>query len=320
MLRKIDQDRIDKLRTLISRILKADFNNRVKRTDEDDIIESLLIQMNWMTEEVKDTLQSYHIHSPVSPSVPYTGMVMLLDTDFKVIHANKEVTKQLGISNELLLNTSFGSYLSASSLAMWKTISKDLLLHLNFETLYEFQFQTPSGLQKKFLSTITSFKHPLFPHPLILVTTCSTCLKSKLLEMGPSLGEPSQPVDATDKPSNPFFKNKRDVKLVQEVRAYLLKHLDEPLPTQQELAYQFGTNASKLKIGFKAMYAITLSQFITEERLKRAKLLLESVDMSFKQIAYAVGYRSYPSFSRAFKRVYGMSPMAYRNAHQGPLL
>lgn len=319
MLRKIDQTRIDRLRELISRMIKADYNNRVARTEEDDALESLLIEINWMSEELKETLQTYQIHHSIEPRSRYTGMVLLLDTHFKVLYANKEVTQQLDIPNESLLDSSFDSFLSKNSLDIWRVLSKDLLVHLNFETLQELRFLTSTGLEKSYVCAITAFKHSLFAHHLILVTTCTTCLKRTLLELRSSNRKPLQSLQSNGAPFQPLLMHPRDVKLLQSVRAYLLKHLDEPLPTQRELASLFGTNETKLKKGFKAIYAITISQFVAAERLKRAKLLLESVDMTFKQIAYAVGFKSYPSFSRAFKRVYGMSPMAYRNRHQSPL-
>lgn len=315
MLRKIDQTRIDSLRALISRMIKADYNNRVARTEEDDSIESLVIQINWMSEEVQETLQTYQIHHSIEPRSRYTGMVILLDAHFKVLYANKEVTQQLDIPNESLLNSSFGSYLSKNSLERWRVFSKDFPVHLNFEALQELQFLTSTGLEKSYVCAITAFRHSLFAHHLILITTCTTCIKRTLLEMSSGKRKLRSISKSDENPLRPLLIHPRDVKLLQSVRAHLLKHLGEPLPTQRELASQFGTNETKLKEGFKAIYAITISQFIARERLKRAKLLLESVDMTFKQIAYAVGFKSYPSFSRAFKRTYGMSPMAYRKTH-----
>jgi AraC-like DNA-binding protein len=50
-------------------------------------------------------------------------------------------------------------------------------------------------------------------------------------------------------------------------------------------------------------------------RMKKAAGLLEAKVRSVEQIASAVGYKNRSSFSRAFRAVYGVDPMAYRASH-----
>ena len=49
--------------------------------------------------------------------------------------------------------------------------------------------------------------------------------------------------------------------------------------------------------------------------LERAAALLRNTDRSVTDICFSVGLRSVGSFTTSFRRVYGMSPTAYRAAH-----
>ncbi len=49
--------------------------------------------------------------------------------------------------------------------------------------------------------------------------------------------------------------------------------------------------------------------------MQRAARLLAQSDLPVEDIAYQVGYGSAQSFSRAFRRQYGLSPREYRRLH-----
>lgn len=89
---------------------------------------------------------------------------------------------------------------------------------------------------------------------------------------------------------------------------YVLAHKDTSLPTLRELARIFGTNEFKLKVGFKYLFKTSIHKLHTNERLERAHLLIENTGLPLKEIAFRVGYNSYPSFSRAFKIKYRYTP------------
>ncbi len=64
---------------------------------------------------------------------------------------------------------------------------------------------------------------------------------------------------------------------------------------------------------FKKEIGITPHQYIRQLRLERACIYLKESDMSVAQIAAAAGYCSVSSFIVQFKRVYGITPKAYRS-------
>lgn len=90
---------------------------------------------------------------------------------------------------------------------------------------------------------------------------------------------------------------------------------DEPLPTVEELALLCGLSARQLLRVFKAVRGITLSDYIAELRVERARSLLAGTSLPIKEIAYRLGFSSPGSFSVAFSREVCISPLAFRNLH-----
>ena len=48
-------------------------------------------------------------------------------------------------------------------------------------------------------------------------------------------------------------------------------------------------------------------------RMKKAKALLKSSNMTVENIAMSVGYQNVEHFNRLFKKAYDMTPMQFRN-------
>ncbi len=71
-----------------------------------------------------------------------------------------------------------------------------------------------------------------------------------------------------------------------------------------------------MRSAFSAHFARAFGQsphgFLTERRLRQAARFLETTELPIKTIAGKIGYRSRSNFSRAFKAMYGIDPLAYR--------
>ena len=65
---------------------------------------------------------------------------------------------------------------------------------------------------------------------------------------------------------------------------------------------------------FRRAFGETPHQYLLTRRLERAAALLRNTDRSVAGICFYVGLRSVGSFTTSFRRVYGMSPTAYRAA------
>jgi AraC family transcriptional regulator, transcriptional activator of the genes for pyochelin and ferripyochelin receptors len=79
------------------------------------------------------------------------------------------------------------------------------------------------------------------------------------------------------------------------------------------LADKAGINEFKLKLGFRELFRTSPYQYRLHLRLEKARALLEETDYSISEIAFKVGFETYPGFSTAFKKVYQISPTGYRN-------
>ena len=66
---------------------------------------------------------------------------------------------------------------------------------------------------------------------------------------------------------------------------------------------------------FRRTFGETPHQYLLTRRLERAAALLRSTDHSVADICLTVGLQSIGSFTTSFRRVYGLSPTAYRAAH-----
>jgi AraC-like DNA-binding protein len=66
---------------------------------------------------------------------------------------------------------------------------------------------------------------------------------------------------------------------------------------------------------FRRAFGETPHQYLLTRRLERAAALLRNTDRSVADICFTVGLRSVGSFTTSFRRVYCLSPTAYRAAH-----
>ena len=77
-----------------------------------------------------------------------------------------------------------------------------------------------------------------------------------------------------------------------------------------ELAELAGLSPEYLSRQFKATYGLSPFQFLTSERVRRAKDRIVSGN-SLSKVAYAVGFADQSHLNRWFKRIYGVSPGAF---------
>ena len=63
---------------------------------------------------------------------------------------------------------------------------------------------------------------------------------------------------------------------------------------------------------FKHSVGVPPHQYLTQIRMERARLLLETTNLAITDVAFETGYQSPAHFARLFRRHYGMTPTAYR--------
>lgn len=101
----------------------------------------------------------------------------------------------------------------------------------------------------------------------------------------------------------------RDV--IQETAKYIRQHLDSDLSVS-EIAEYAGMNPEYLTKLFKKNTGYTLKEYIVNEKMESAKMLLKTTSLPVTLISSHVGYGNYSNFTRSFKQLVGCTPMEYR--------
>lgn len=87
----------------------------------------------------------------------------------------------------------------------------------------------------------------------------------------------------------------------------------EPL-TVDDMARAAGLSRAHFSREFRRAFGEPPHAYLLTRRLERAASLLVSTDRSVADICLSVGLLSVGSFTTSFKRIYGRSPRAYREA------
>lgn len=98
-------------------------------------------------------------------------------------------------------------------------------------------------------------------------------------------------------------------------RAWALEHLDEPL-TLADLAAHARMSRRTFARRFNDEVGLSPGRWLIQQRVTRARDLLESSDLSVDQIAGRVGFAAGASLRQHLHAAIGISPQAYRRAFQ----
>ncbi len=98
----------------------------------------------------------------------------------------------------------------------------------------------------------------------------------------------------------------------------------ELLHAAPEKSWTLDTLASKVAMSraafakrFKERVGQTMFEYLTALRMQRAQMLLRQSDLPLYTVANRVGYQSDLAFTKAFKRLLGVTPTIYRKAPSG---
>lgn len=100
--------------------------------------------------------------------------------------------------------------------------------------------------------------------------------------------------------------------IIENVKQYVECHYDEKI-TLQTVARKLYVNASYLSNLFSEVTGEKYSDYVTSVRVRKAKKLLRTTDLSVEEISRRTGFNDSKYFSKVFKRVAGRSPRFYRN-------
>lgn len=93
----------------------------------------------------------------------------------------------------------------------------------------------------------------------------------------------------------------------------ILEQLSNPNLALGELAKQLGFSTNYLSLLIKKELGMSFQEYVTQQRIQRAKRLLLSTDMKIYEVALAVGIEDMNYFSYRFKSIVGVSPKSFRS-------
>ena len=117
----------------------------------------------------------------------------------------------------------------------------------------------------------------------------------------------SVPFKVCPVPACRFLTYQSEREKIIEARKILELSFDQPISIK-ELSRKVAMNECYLKKGFKTLTGKTINEFQQEQRIGRAKELLQERGQSVSEVANTLGYSSISHFSTAFKKATGMKP------------
>jgi len=144
----------------------------------------------------------------------------------------------------------------------------------------------------------------------------STFLEGKALELFSK--QIKQYKDDLLSPGRQVMLRKYDLDKIQTARDILIEDLINA-PTIEELAKKVGINRQKLKQGFKKVFEKTINNYLRDERMECASILLLH-GLSVRQTATEVGYINQSHFTKRFKEKYGILPKDYLKSIQSRIV
>lgn len=116
---------------------------------------------------------------------------------------------------------------------------------------------------------------------------------------------------ATTQPKIPIYEGGLPQRQLLQVLDYIQEHLDQDI-TLSDLAALLNLSPFHFSHQFKRSIGITPYQYLLQQRIERAKQLLNQSDRSITDIAFLCGFSSHSHLSKQFRQLTGMTPKAYR--------
>ncbi len=300
-----NQDRIVAMHQMLFEMARGNFNSRIPLSIYDDELETLVVLINMVAEEMKESFFHAGYVNPHSSYRFITPTHLVLDQFFNVLSFNPAVLSIIGYEHFELIGQSISTLITEDSFQKLNFVKEAFTGNAFHQTIIPLQFLTKDQL---IISVDCSISTLLNRDEIILSFVVSLPQNDHFT---PTVKNPEE---IEKHPTS----RKSDALLIQKVYDYILAHLEEPLPSLKELSKYFGTNEYKLKDGFRHFFKTSIYRFYTVERLKRAYLMIQQTTIPLKNIATMNGFTDYPNFSKSFKKQFGISPNEIaRNAFNG---
>lgn len=264
---------------------------QITNLDEEDEIDQIAHKLNEIASNIKNT---FHKIGHVIPQFTYQNLVQhtfILDKEFYILSFSSSVLDTLKLSQQELSKLKFSKIIAKQSINDWKTIENEIVTNNIFHITLQLHLLDKNNQIYPSYFTISS----LLNSNKIVISGITTNIEDYTnYNIANNNLASSKKIDSNT--------------IVQNVYNYIMNHLEEPLPSVNELAKIFGTNDFRLKAEFRKHFNISIYKCYTNERLKRATYLIKRTNIPLKEIAFISGFNDYNNFSKAFKKKYNYVP------------
>jgi AraC family transcriptional regulator len=116
---------------------------------------------------------------------------------------------------------------------------------------------------------------------------------------------------AATKPRFTIYEGGLPKRQLLQVVEYINEHLDQDIKLA-DLAALLGMSQFHFSHLFKQAMGMAPYQYLLQQRVERAKQLLQQTDRSIMDIAFLCGFNSHSHLSKQFRQLTGITPTAYR--------
>ena len=117
---------------------------------------------------------------------------------------------------------------------------------------------------------------------------------------------------ASEKPKNV---PQVDDEIIRTAKTFIHRNVAENIRIE-DIAEHVHLSASYFSIYFKQKTGINLRNYIMSEKMEYARKALLDPGSEMTEVAERLGYQEYRSFSRAFKKIHGMTPSEFQSKHR----
>lgn len=114
-----------------------------------------------------------------------------------------------------------------------------------------------------------------------------------------------------------FGKSNYQDTYIHQVTAYIAEHYSDDSLCLEDIAGHVGINKYYLSRTFKAKTGKSISAFLNDYRIEKARELLKKKEIPLKSCHFRLGFKDYSYFCTQFTKYEGMSPRKYRATHSG---
>jgi len=102
---------------------------------------------------------------------------------------------------------------------------------------------------------------------------------------------------------------------MEETAEYILQHISDKELSVSGLSKRYGISEGHFRRIFGQVYHTSPVKFITDLRIKQAKIFLREDNSAISEIADRCGFQNHYYFSKIFKSITNMTPSEYRRSH-----